>query len=75
MLYEVITSRQAVAVNTKFIENNPNKSGAYTNLGTPYSTTELYYNAIADYTRALELEPTHAEGYFNRGFAYRNNFV
>ena len=28
-------------------------------------------NAIADYTKAIELNPNHADPYYNRGVAYR----
>ena len=32
-----------------------------------------YYGAIADYTKAIELDPDYANAYYNRGIAKENS--
>ena len=43
----------------------------YNNRGIAYSDKGLYDQAIADYTKALELNPKDADAYYNRGLAFR----
>ena len=35
----------------------------------PYSRLKQYEQSVADYNRALEINPEHAEAYFSRGTA------
>jgi tetratricopeptide (TPR) repeat protein len=42
---------------------------AYYNRAEIYNIEKDYRAAIADYTKAIELEPQFAEAYFNRGIA------
>ena len=44
---------------------------AYNDRGAAFAEAGHYDEAITDYTRALEIEPKHAEFYNNRGAAYR----
>src|SRR5438046_6145838 len=45
-------------------------AGAYSNRGIAYRALHLTDHAIDDYTRAIELKPSMAEAYYNRGNAY-----
>ncbi len=44
--------------------------GFYNNRGTTYFNMEDYQAALADYTRAIELNPQFAAAYWNRGISY-----
>ena len=46
------------------------ESAAYYNQGVIYSNKGQYDKAIADNTKAVELNPRYAEAYHNRGVAY-----
>ena len=46
------------------------QASAYTKRGSAYAERDQFDLAIADYTRAIELNPRHAEAYNNRGFAH-----
>lgn len=66
-LHELITVR------TKIIdlEQEPHaKALAYVNRGIAYGKNGEYDEAIADFTKALELEPNNMSAYCNRGLAY-----
>ena len=43
---------------------------AYYNRGVAYGDLGQYQKEIDDYTRAIELDPQHANAYFNRGITY-----
>ena len=45
---------------------------AYFVRGVTYARKGQYDKAIADFTKAIELNPRHAEAYINRGLAYKN---
>ncbi|HWR58875.1 MAG TPA: tetratricopeptide repeat protein [Thermodesulfovibrionales bacterium] len=45
---------------------------SYSNRGAAYANRKLYDEAIADYTKAIELNPVYATAYYNRGVAYAN---
>jgi tetratricopeptide (TPR) repeat protein len=51
------------------IKRNPNLSVAYNNRGEAYSAKGLHELAIADYNKALELDPLHVSSYNNRADA------
>jgi tetratricopeptide (TPR) repeat protein len=42
----------------------------HTNLGTIYETLGEYQDALANFTRAIDLDPRHILALYNRGFAY-----
>ena len=44
---------------------------AYNNRGLAYSELEKYPEAIADFTKAIKLDPKDADAYYNRGIAYK----
>ena len=48
----------------------PADAEGYNRRGNQYSRNGAYEQAIADYTRALELDDTLAEAWFNRGCSY-----
>ena len=48
------------------------KSAAYYNRAILKNTLKDYYGAIADYTKAIELEPEYASAYNNRGLSKQN---
>ena len=41
-------------------------------MGVSYDELGQYQTAIADYTKAIQLDPDYALAYNNRGVAYRN---
>jgi tetratricopeptide (TPR) repeat protein len=43
---------------------------AYYNRGLAYYNQQKYAQAIADYNKAIELDPNDADAYYNRGIAY-----
>jgi len=46
-------------------------AGDYNNRGTTYTELGQHAQALADYGRALELDPTFAQAYTNRGITYK----
>jgi tetratricopeptide (TPR) repeat protein len=53
-------------------ETPGNRAIAYNNLGAAYREKGEQDRAVADYGRALELNPKYASAYNNRGVAYRD---
>ena len=51
---------------------SPNKARPLTSRGTAYSKIGQWNKAIADYTRALQIDPKYQLALTDRGFAYRN---
>ncbi|MCY2972389.1 MAG: tetratricopeptide repeat protein [Planctomycetota bacterium] len=49
----------------------PKYAGAYNNRAATYLEIKKYPDAIADYTKAIELNPMYAKAYDNRGNAYK----
>ena len=47
-------------------------AGDFYNRGLTYYNLEKYNEAIADYSKAIELKPDYADAYINRGNAYCN---
>ena len=50
---------------------NPNSARAYNERGIAYHKQRKYRKAVADFTKAIRLEPTNATLYSNRAQAYR----
>lgn len=48
----------------------PVDAAGYNRRGNQYGRNGAYESAIADYTRALELDESFAEAWFNRGVSY-----
>lgn len=48
----------------------PRDAAGYNRRGNQYSRNGAYEPAIADYTRALELDAAFAEAWFNRGVSW-----
>jgi len=46
------------------------QADAYDNRGNTYSDLKEYQKAIADYTKAIDINPRYAKAYYNRGNAY-----
>ena len=44
---------------------------AYNNRGIEKAELGDYAGAIADYTKAIKINPEHAKAYYNRGVAFR----
>jgi tetratricopeptide (TPR) repeat protein len=51
-------------------DTNENIAIAYYNRGNSYFDKDEHDRAIADYDKAIALDPNHANAYFNRGLAY-----
>ena len=59
----------ALAASNFLVETRPSAKAFY-DRGNLYETTFDYRRAIADYSRAIELDPAQADAYYDRGFAY-----
>ncbi len=61
----------AAAGNLLHVQLDPKDSYTYNNRGTIKLDRQDVEGAIADFSRALELQADYAEAYFNRGVAKR----
>lgn len=64
------------SINTSFAqkgsaEQNPRSAKAYYNRGGTYFQEQKYDLAIADYTKAIALDPKFSDAYLNRGVSYK----
>lgn len=50
---------------------DPNRAGAYINLGAVYNRLEQFDDAIPALRRGIQLDMNRAEGYYNLGLVYR----
>jgi tetratricopeptide (TPR) repeat protein len=50
----------------------PNYAWAFSNRGTAYANLGQFDMALADYSRALEINPDEASDYLNRGLTYQS---
>src|SRR5437879_3312186 len=55
---------------TELILQNPRNAIAYNNRGIAYRIKDEDDRAIADYTKAIEIDPKYADAYYNRGNIY-----
>jgi tetratricopeptide (TPR) repeat protein len=53
--------------------DEPADAAAYSRRGTAFAARRDYEQAIADLTRACELDPSNAEYFYQRGIIYREN--
>src|SRR5205823_10172057 len=51
----------------------PDDAEGFFRRGNRHLDAGSYDSAIADYSSAIQLDPTDADPYFNRGLAYRNS--
>lgn len=51
------------------IKNTPEDPKLYVNRGVQYALLGLYPDAISDYNKAVKIDSTIAEAYYNRGIA------
>ncbi|MEO0921013.1 MAG: tetratricopeptide repeat protein, partial [Pseudomonadota bacterium] len=56
---------------TQVIRANPNDANAYNVRGSAYGRGGRYREALADFTRALQINPRFYEAYANRALIYR----
>ena len=67
---------EAIRLYTKALEYSgipdENRSKIYFNRGLAYDNQGRYDQAIANYSRAIELNPDYVSAYYNRGNAYDN---
>ena len=70
-LYDSGKLKQAVAVARKLIRAHPDNPMLYNVLGASLAARKRYREAIAAYSKLLELEPNLAPGYMNIGHAQR----
>jgi tetratricopeptide (TPR) repeat protein len=61
--------QQAIEAYDRVLAENPQDYYAYGQRGECYRMLSRYDEAIADFTRAIELSPGYARAYFNRGTA------
>ncbi|KAA8499422.1 UDP-N-acetylglucosamine--peptide N-acetylglucosaminyltransferase [Porphyridium purpureum] len=64
---------EALSKYSELAQSSPNFAGAYSNRGNVYVALKKYEEAVADYTRALELAPLASDSYVvlvNRGSVY-----
>ena len=67
--------RDSTSLWNDVIKKYPKCFLAYNNRGTLFDNQELYDKAIADYSKAIELNPVYAKAYNNRGFDYDNQHL
>jgi len=70
-LYESERYEESLEFWGAFMQKEPNRrAGAYINRGAAYTGLNQHGRAIADFDRAVELNPEYAAAYNNRGVAY-----
>lgn len=60
----------ALAAGNALVEDYPDEKLAFMSRGLILASLERYEEAIADYTRAIELDPAYTAAYVNRGNVY-----
>lgn len=67
-------SRKAIEACSQIINNAGSDRdelvAAYSNRGASYADLRMYQRAMSDYSRALDLNPSHSNTIFNRGNAH-----
>lgn len=70
-IVRVPTWRTPVSLYEHAVRNAPDVARAWTNLATAFEGEDRTADAIAAYTKALEIDPARAIAYLNRGSSYR----
>src|SRR5262245_16085699 len=63
--------RRAIAGCTELLRQNDSNAVAYNKRGIAYAVIREFDHAIADYTRAIELDPNYADAFHQRGISHR----
>lgn len=63
---------EAVTVYSKCIEKNPTNAVYYANRSIAYLRTEYFGYALADASKAIELNKSYLKGYYRRAAAHMN---
>ncbi len=58
---------EAIRIFTEFIRSDPSNASTYLNRGMAYERINNMHQAIADYSKAIELAPSFAKAYYVRG--------
>lgn len=54
----------------QLVENSPQNSSDWNELGNSYTSSQKFYNAIEAYKKAIEMDPKYGHSYSNLGFTY-----
>ena len=57
------------------IKAHPRYSTAYLNQGTVLYSIKRYQEALESFNKALDLDPSNSDLYFNKGFFYKIEFI
>jgi len=70
---KAMTGDHSAAVNylKKAIDKNPRYAEAYTLLGNCQDCLDKHADAISSYDKALQIDPGHAEAWFNKGMSLK----
>jgi tetratricopeptide (TPR) repeat protein len=65
---------EAIKAYKNVIKINPDKYGAYNNMGLAYTGLDKFEEAIKAYEDAIEINPNYDTAYYNMGIAYTGFF-
>jgi tetratricopeptide (TPR) repeat protein len=69
-LYEGGNNEAAMRIFSDILAEFPNSAIVYDARGTVYTALNDYENALSDYSKAIELDQSFAQAYYNRGRVY-----
>jgi tetratricopeptide (TPR) repeat protein len=70
-MYQRGEFEQALNINQQIVENFPNDAGAHNNLGITRLALKRYKLAEESLQRSMEINPSHADTYWNLEEVYR----